>query len=51
VGQHIFLPSIGHVGQSETSEAASARGRSDNVYETGAWKHCAGIDIIKITTT
>jgi hypothetical protein len=34
MSKHIFLPSIGHMGQSETPVPACARGRSDKVYET-----------------
>jgi len=33
MSKHVFLPSIGHVGQSKSPEPACARGRSDKVYE------------------
>jgi len=32
VSKHVFLPSIGHVGQPKTSELASAGGGCDKVY-------------------
>jgi len=44
MSSHIFLPSIGHVGQSKTPEPACTRGRSDKVYETFAWAVTIGID-------
>ena len=34
VSKHVFLPSIGHVGQSKTSELAFPGGRTDKVYES-----------------
>jgi len=34
MSKHVFLPSIGHVGQSKTSDPASASGRCDKVYES-----------------
>ena len=37
VSQYVFLPLIGHVSQSKTSDDAFAQGRSDRVHESIAW--------------